>query len=147
MIESAEVADDGKQITIHPANPKDTEWLDLDVLHRVMSRVGLAARIVEIAGIRTAAFDPAKQAAPPEPPRKQTAEAAPQVPEPERDVRGLCVRCGGPGTLPGGAFCSCQMGRDLETLLRQDKAQAAKKGPATEDQKGKTNVIKFGRRP
>jgi hypothetical protein len=130
MIESAEVVDDGKQIAIRPANPKDTEWLQLHVLYGVMSRVGLADRTVEVEGIHTAAFDPAKQAAPPEPPRKQTAEAAPQVPEPERDQRGLCAKCGGPGVLADGAFCECSMGRDLERLARHDKA--AKKGPLKE---------------
>ena len=46
----------------------------------------------------------------------------------ERDVRGVCVSCGGPGKLADGTYCSCIMGRDLEKLARRDKAQPAKNG-------------------
>jgi hypothetical protein len=150
MIESAEVVDDGKQITIHPAKPKDTEWLYLDVLYGVMSRVGLADRSVEVKGKHTAAFDPAKPApaapsepqrkpaptAPPEPERQTTEAAPPEPPQaatPEHDQRRPCAHCSGLGVLADGGFCDCSMGRDMQQLARYNKRQ--KKGPATEGQK------------
>jgi hypothetical protein len=58
---------------------------------------------------------------------RRAAAAAP--PEPERDSRGLCVRCHGPGVLADGTYCSCAMGRDLEGLARRDTAQPPKKAP------------------
>ena len=50
-------------------------------------------------------------------PLRQAAANAP--PETERDSRGLCARCGGPGTIAGGSFCSCPIGRDLEKAARR----------------------------
>jgi hypothetical protein len=86
-------------------------------------------RHTTVAAGLSAAFDPLR------------APAAAAVPEPERDQRGLCVKCGGPGVLKDGTFCTCAMGRDLEGLARRDKVQAAKKGPATESKGQK--ILRF----
>jgi hypothetical protein len=50
IIETAEVLDDGKQIAIRPANPKDKLMLNLPAICQALSRVGLADRTVEVAG-------------------------------------------------------------------------------------------------
>ena len=50
VVESAEVVDDGKQISIRLANPKDKILLGPRELCEPLSRVGLADRTVEVAG-------------------------------------------------------------------------------------------------
>ncbi len=79
-------------------------------------------RHATIAAGLSIAFDPLQTAA-------AAVSAAPQT---ERDKHGRCTACGGVGTLPDGAFCTCPMGRDLEGLERRAKVQAEKKDPATE---------------
>ena len=51
------------------------------------------------------------------------------APEPERDSRGLCVKCGGPGVLAGGGFCdACPIGRDLTLSARRKRKPDTKPG-------------------
>jgi hypothetical protein len=68
--------------------------------------------------------------------------AANAPPEPERDERGRCKLCSGPGRLADGAFCTCAIGRDLERLERRAaQAQVTKKTPAATGAKGNPNVV------
>jgi hypothetical protein len=65
--------------------------------------------------------------------RRSTRRTAEPVAEPPRDAKGRCVRCAGVGKLKDGAYCECQMGRDLAKAERpkpKPEAKAARKGAA-----------------
>jgi hypothetical protein len=86
--------------------------------------------------LRKAAVSAARHSA--HEPLRRAAETA--LPEPERDHRGLCKACGGPGLLADGAFCSCPIGRDLEKLGRRT---SAKKGSAAATEPKGQKILTF----
>jgi hypothetical protein len=107
-----------------------TEFLAFDAQHTTAPDVirnpnGYYTQLAK--NLRRSAVAAARAAA--DEPLRRAAAAAP--PEPERNEHGWCKRCGGPGRLADGGFCTCPIGRGLEKQERlAARPKATKKGTA-----------------